>query len=215
MHSRTDLSQLRKDYGQQELDPESAAADPLEQLHRWMEEAIAAGVNEPSAMHLATVDATGAPSGRIVLCKGIDARGLLFYTNYASRKGQQLSEQPRAAATFFWPELERQVRIEGEVSRLPAAESDAYFASRPYASRIGAWASRQSAPMLSRTQMISKAAQIGLRYPLQVPRPDFWGGYVLNGRRFEFWQGRPSRMHDRLLYLPEAASLWRRSRLFP
>ncbi len=215
MHSKTDLSQLRKDYGQQELDPESAAADPITQLLHWMEEAIAAGVQEASAMHLATVAEDGYPSGRIVLCKGIDARGLLFYTNYASRKGLQLDGRPRAAATFFWPELERQVRIEGDVERLPAAESDAYFASRPYASRIGAWASRQSATMPSRTQLMSRAAQIGLRYPLQVPRPDFWGGYVLRGRRFEFWQGRPSRMHDRLLYLPETPSVWQRSRLFP
>ena len=215
MRHRTDLSQLRKDYCQQELDPSSAQSDPLQQLHLWLEEAIAAEVPEPSAMNLATVDRHGRPSARMVLCKGVDHRGLLFYSNYESRKGQQLAEQTHAAVTFFWPELERQVRIEGEVRQLESAESDAYFASRPYASRIGAWASRQSAPMQSRSELVSKAAQISLRYPLHVPRPPFWGGYVLQAQRFEFWQGRPSRLHDRLLYLPQSDGSWQRSRLFP
>ncbi len=214
MTSDLDLKHVRKEYCKQELDPKACHADPLIQLHAWLQEAISAQVNEPNAMNLATLDASGRPSARMVLCKGIEQGQVIFYSNYDSRKGEQLAHCHAAALTFFWAELERQVRVEGWVSRLPAPVSDEYFASRPYASRIGAWASLQSQPMDSKATLIGRATKFGLQYPLKVPRPPTWGGYGLLPDRIEFWQGRPSRLHDRLLYLKNDSS-WVTQRLYP
>lgn len=208
------LADIRIDYGRHGLSPEDCAEHPLTQLQRWLDDAIAAGVAEPTAMTLATVATDGRPSARVVLLKGLEQGRLHFYTNYDSRKGQQLAESPWAAATFFWPELERQIRIEGRVDKLDAAQSDAYFHSRPRGSRIGAWASAQSRPLDDVNLLAERVTALNARYPESVPRPPHWGGYGLLADRVEFWQGRPSRLHDRVLYLPEGAS-WQRSRLQP
>jgi len=210
-----DLAGMRQEYGRLGLDPVACHADPLTQLQQWLREAVAAGVNEPAAMNLATVDARGRPSARIVLLKGLDEGRLAFFTNYLSRKGECLAHTPWAALTLFWPELERQVRIEGRVSMLDAADSDAYFSSRPYGSRIGAWASAQSQPLADPALLTARAGELQARYPSEVPRPPHWGGYGLEPDRIEFWQGRPSRLHDRVLYLPAAGGGWTRSRLQP
>jgi pyridoxamine 5'-phosphate oxidase len=209
-----DLSQLRTDYKRAALDEAHADADPLRQFSRWWDEALASKLPEPNAMTLATADVAGRPSARVVLLKGFDHAGFVFYTNYQSRKGDELAANPRAALLFFWPELERQVRIEGSVARVGEVESDAYFASRPLASRIGAWASPQSRPIPGKAWLMAQAAEMGLRHGLNPRRPPHWGGYRVTPVSYEFWQGRPSRLHDRLLYSP-AADGWSRSRLSP
>lgn len=214
------LADLRMEYGRMGLAPADCADTPQTQLERWLREALDAGVNEPSAMNLATVDADGHPNARIVLLKGLQDGQLTFFTNYDSRKGICLAASPWAAATFFWPELERQVRIEGTVTKLSPALSDAYFASRPHGSRIGALASRQSQPLDATETLQARWQALAAQYPDDVPRPAHWGGYGLTPVRAEFWQGRPSRLHDRVLYLPSVASDgpasgWTRSRLQP
>ncbi len=209
------LSDLRKDYDRDELEESRAASVPLEQFQRWLDEAMAQKVPEPTAMTLATVSADGAPSTRVVLLKGCDERGLVWYTNYDSRKGRELADRPQAALQFHWVELERVVRIEGDVSRVSDAESDAYYATRPLASRIGAWASPQSEVIDGRTTLVARAAEYGVRFGLQPPRPPHWGGYRLSPRRWEFWQGRRSRLHDRLCYRLGADGHWVRERLAP
>lgn len=209
-----DLAGIRQDYSKQSLSPEDCLPDPLAQLERWLDEALKAEVREPTAMHLATVSADGRPSARMVLLKGLEQGALVFYTNYDSRKGRQLQANPFAAITFFWPELERQVRVEGRVEPVAAAVSDAYFASRPYPSRIGAWASLQSQPLDGKATLVARAAGFSAKYLHDVPRPPSWGGYGLIPERMEFWQGRPSRLHDRVLYLPQAGQ-WQRTRLYP
>ncbi len=214
MSSRHDLAHIRQDYAKQSLNPDDCAALPLAQLSRWLDEAFKAEVREPTAMHLATVNAQGRPSSRIVLLKGIEQEQLLFYTNYESRKGQQMAANPFVAITFFWPELERQVRIEGRVEKVAPEVSDAYFASRPYQSRVGAWASLQSQVLDGTATLVARAAKYAAQYVTGVPRPPHWGGYALSADRVEFWQGRPSRLHDRVLY-ELADGQWQRSRLYP
>ena len=217
MTQRDELAGIRQEYSRQSLSPEDCLPDPLAQLDRWLDEALKSGLKDATAMHLATVGADGRPSARMVLLKGLEHGRLVFYTNYDSRKGEQLQANPVAAITFFWPDLERQVRIEGRVEVVPAEVSDAYFASRPYTSRIGAWASLQSQPLDGKTTLVARAAKFSARYLHDVPRPPNWGGYALAPERLEFWQGRPSRLHDRVLYLPVAgkAGEWERSRLYP
>lgn len=208
------LADLRKSYERGELDEASSAADPLRQFQAWLEQAIKAELPEPNAMTLATVGANGRPSTRVVLIKGVDDRGLVWYTNYESRKGRELAQNPHAALQFHWVELERVVRIEGRVEFASADESDLYYASRPLDSRIGAWASPQSQPIASRAVLVANAAKAAARHGLSPSRPPHWGGYRLVPDRWEFWQGRRSRLHDRLCYRLEGGQ-WRRERLAP
>jgi pyridoxamine 5'-phosphate oxidase len=211
---QTSIAALRKSYERAELDESASHADPLQQFDQWLNEAIRAQVPEPNAMTLATVGSDLRPSTRIVLVKGYDARGLVFYTNYESRKGQELAGNPYAALQFHWVELERVVRIEGVVEKASAEESDAYFHSRPLDSRIGAWASPQSQVIPGRGVLVANAAKVGAQYLLQPPRPPHWGGYRLVPTEWQFWQGRKSRLHDRLRYRAEDWS-WVRERLAP
>ena len=209
-----DLASLRKSYERAALDEEASLADPIAQFELWLNQALEAQLPEPNAMTLATVGADARPSTRVVLIKGVDARGLVWFTNYQSRKGQELALHPHAALQFHWVELERVVRIEGVVSKVSDEESDAYFASRPLDSRIGAWASPQSQPIASRAVLVANAAKYSAQFLLQPPRPPHWGGYRLQPDRFEFWQGRPSRLHDRLRYRMQNG-VWIKERLAP
>ncbi|MDM7941447.1 MAG: pyridoxamine 5'-phosphate oxidase [Hydrogenophaga sp.] len=209
------IADLRKSYEKAELSESASHADPLQQFTRWLEEAISSEVPEPNAMTVATVGSDLRPSTRVVLIKGFDERGIVWYTNYASRKGQELAGNPFAALQFHWVELERVVRIEGVVEKVSEAESDEYFLSRPLDSRIGAWASPQSQVIDSRTVLVTNAARYGAQFLLQPPRPPHWGGYRLKPDRWEFWQGRKSRLHDRLRYALESGGGWRRERLAP
>jgi pyridoxamine 5'-phosphate oxidase len=208
------IAQIRTDYKRGALDDEHSDADPIRQFARWWQEVLAAEVLEPTAMTLATADAACRPAARTVLMKGFDERGFVFYTNYGSRKGRELADNPRASLLFFWAELERQVRIDGTVEKVAADESDAYYASRPLASRIGAWASPQSEPIPSKTWLLARAAEMGVRHGLNPDRPPHWGGYRVLPTAIEFWQGRPSRLHDRLLYIRQPEG-WVRQRLAP
>ena len=205
---------MRISYERGSLDETQAANEPLRQFERWFAEAVDAGVLEPNAMTLATVGADGRPSTRIVLLKGVDAAGVVFYTNYDSRKGRELAANPQAALQFHWVELQRVVRIEGRVERTSAEESDAYYASRPVDSRIGAWASPQSGVIANRGVLVANAARTSARYGLHPPRPPHWGGFRVVPDTWEFWQGRKSRLHDRLRYRL-VDGRWVRERLAP
>jgi pyridoxamine 5'-phosphate oxidase len=208
------LSDLRKSYERAELDESASDADPLQQFERWLNEAVSSQVPEPNAMTLATVGSDLRPSTRIVLVKGFDARGLVWYTNYDSRKGLELAGNPYAALQFHWVELERVVRIEGRVEKVSDEDSDAYFHSRPLDSRIGAWASPQSQVIPGRTVLVTNAAKYGAQFLLKPPRPPHWGGYRLVPDEWQFWQGRRSRLHDRLRYRMDGGE-WLRERLAP
>lgn len=209
------IADLRKSYTRGELDEAASQSDPFKQFEQWLHEAIQSEVPEPNAMTLATVGSNLRPSTRVVLIKGFDARGIVWYTNYESRKGQELAGNPFAALQFHWVELERTVRIEGRVEKVSAEESDTYFNCRPLDSRIGAWASPQSQVISGRGVLVANAAKFGAKYLLNPPRPPHWGGYRLVPDAWQFWQGRSSRLHDRLRYLPRPGGAWVRERLAP
>jgi pyridoxamine 5'-phosphate oxidase len=209
------VAALRKDYGQDTLNEADVAADPFDQFNTWFEQALAAEVNEPNAMSLATVDADGKPTSRIVLIKQFDRRGFTWYTNYDSQKGRQLAANPQAALLFFWSELERQIRIEGVVERTSTEESDKYFDSRPLKSRLAAIASAQSAPIANREALEQHYDAVAKQAGDTPARPDNWGGFRLVPRRIEFWQGRRSRFHDRIVYTLQPDGSWTHQRLQP
>jgi pyridoxamine 5'-phosphate oxidase len=208
------IADLRQEYGNAELVEDDAAHDPFQQFARWFDDVLRAELPLPNAMTLATADAAGRPSARVVLLKGVDAGGFVFYTNYESRKARELAVNPYASLVFLWTPMERQVRIEGVVEKVSDAESDEYFDSRPLGSRLGAWASPQSQPLPSRLALAAKVAAIMLRYGTAPPRPAHWGGYRVRPDAIEFWQGRPDRLHDRLLYVKQDTG-WKIERLAP
>lgn len=219
LNSENPFAELRKDYKRLVLNEEAVTADPLAQFTVWINEAMQAGLPEPNAMTLATVGLDLRPSSRVVLLKAFDQRGFVFYTNYHSRKGRQLEENPQVALSFYWAELERQVRIEGRAEFTSADESDAYFLSRPEGAQLGAHASPQSQPISDRAVLETRQRELELLYADQdITRPPHWGGYRVVPERFEFWQGRPSRLHDRIVYTqdPTAEGLsWTLQRLAP
>jgi pyridoxamine 5'-phosphate oxidase len=210
------IADIRKDYSLQTLDEQGVADNPFDQFTKWWKEAVSSDIVEVNAMTLATVSVEGVPAARIVLLKGYDKNGFVFFTNYDSKKGQDLLAHPLAALVFFWKELERQVRISGRVEKVSAEESDAYFQSRPEGSRLGAWASPQSKPISSRQVIEDQLASYQHTYHHHpIPRPPHWGGYRVVPDTIEFWQGRSSRLHDRIQYKLDAAGKWEISRLAP
>jgi pyridoxamine 5'-phosphate oxidase len=211
------VSDVRREYERAGLSEGELAADPVEQFRLWLDQAMAADPQEFTAMTLATADREGRPSARVVLLKGVDERGFVFYTNYESRKGRELQENPRAALVFYWGALDRQVRVEGTVERTSREESEAYFRSRPLGSRLGAWASPQSRPLSGREEIERRVEEAGRRFPEgEVPLPEDWGGFRVRPEEIEFWQGRRSRLHDRLRYVRSSSGDgWRVERLAP
>ena len=211
-----DLAGLRKEFTRGGLAPENLANDPRQQLQLWLDEAIAVEHTEPNAMTLATAGADGRPHARVVLLKGLEEGGLVFYTNYQSAKGREMAENPWVSVLFFWPLLERQVRVEGKVQQLPSELSDAYFASRPRVSQLGAWASPQSEEVSAYEVLEQRFREVEERFKGRpVPRPPHWGGYLLVPDSYEFWQGRPGRLHQRYRYVSSEGSDWRREVLAP
>jgi pyridoxamine 5'-phosphate oxidase len=210
------VAHLRKEYTRAGLKESEADPNPIEQFRTWFDEVLTSNLHEPNAMVLATATLDGHPSARIVLLKGFDERGFVFYTNYEGRKGEELETNPHCALLFYWGELERQVRVEGRVRRVPDKESDAYFAGRPRGSQLGAWASEQSRPVGDRGALEHRLRELEAEYEgREVPRPPFWGGYRVEPETIEFWQGRENRLHDRLVYLRSEDGGWRRGRLQP
>ena len=214
--SPLDIAALRQEYSQRHLRRADLEPDPIAQFNRWLAEAVAAGIKDANAMSLATVTAAGQPSARTVLLKGVSQAGFLFFTNYTSRKATDLAANPRAGLTFFWPDLERQVVIEGSVEKSSRDEAETYFHSRPVGSQLGAWASHQSQIVSSRDTLEEQLAAVFAKFPdRQIPLPDFWGGYWLTPTTVEFWQGGPGRIHDRLRYLRTGKATWQIDRLSP
>jgi pyridoxamine 5'-phosphate oxidase len=208
------IADIRSDYKMKSLSEEDTAANAIEQFSRWWSEARNSHLHEVNAMTLSTATTDGTPSSRIVLLKGYDARGFVFFTNYDSAKGKELADNPKASLLFFWKELERQVRIDGTVQKVSAFESDVYFKSRPLGSKIGAWASPQSSVISDRKLLENNVAKYEAQFGNDVPRPQHWGGYIVIPNRVEFWQGRSNRLHDRILYRFENGN-WIRERLAP
>jgi pyridoxamine-phosphate oxidase len=209
------INTLRHDFSKQTLNENDVNLNPILQFEKWFKEAVDSKVNEPNAMTVCTASKNGKPSARILLLRNFNENGFVFYTNYNSRKGEEIEQNPQAALLFFWPELERQVRIEGTLEKQSAAESDVYFNTRPRGSKLGAWSSPQSKTVNSRKILDDAYNTYSEKFPTEnVPRPDFWGGYVLKPQSIEFWQGRPSRMHDRILYTLEQNN-WKIERLAP
>lgn len=208
------LDNLRKDYTKYSFTEKTALKNPFEQFKLWFDDAVNYPMMEPNAMALSTVNSEGKPSSRIVLLKRYDENGFVFFTNYESRKGKELEKNPYASLLFYWDKLERQIRIEGITEKISIVESEDYFQSRPYESRLGAWASKQSEVLPSRFTLIREVAKLLVKYPAKVPLPPFWGGYRLKPDMFEFWQGRPSRLHDRIRY-SYRGGLWVIERLYP
>lgn len=208
------LADIRREYSQAVLDESHVDPDPIVQFQRWLDQAFDAQEAEPTAATLATASRDGAPSARIVLIKGVDARGFAFFTDYRSRKGRELAENPRAALCFLWSNVERQVRVEGRVEPVSSAESAAYYRTRPLGSRLGAWASTQSSEIADRSDLEARVAELRREMGEDPPLPPHWGGYVLAPTALEFWQGRESRLHDRLQYVRDGAA-WRIRRLSP
>lgn len=216
MHETRSIADLREEYIQASLNKADVAKEPIAQLSSWLDEARSVEEREPTAMALATVSSDGRPSVRMVLLKGLDERGLDFYTNLESGKGHHLKANPNAALTFWWPVLERQVRVEGRVERVAEAEAEAYFGSRPQESQLGAWASPQSQPLESREELEARLEAIRLEFDDgDIPLPPHWGGFRVVPDRFEFWQGRASRLHDRIQYLLDERGDWMITRLAP
>ncbi len=208
------LQDIRTDYKKSKLDNNSVNSNPLEQMKLWLDNAIKSEMLEPTAFVLSTVNSDNKPSSRVLLLKGIDEQGPIFYTNYNSRKGNEIESNPNASMLFFWDVLERQIRIEGKIEKLTYEESDKYFQTRPYTSKIGAWASKQSTVLHSRFTLLRKVASLMIKYPMHVPLPEFWGGYRMIPEYFEFWQGRESRLHDRIRFTKSDSS-WQIDRLSP
>jgi pyridoxamine 5'-phosphate oxidase len=209
-----DLTDLRRDYARESLTERDVDPDPIRQFEKWFEQALQAGMIEPNAMTVATSTRDGHPSARMILLKGFDANGFVFFTDYRSRKGAELDANPHVALCFWWDALQRQVRVTGTVARVSSDESAAYFHTRPRGSRIGAWASRQSAPLESRDSLEREVERLHHAHPEAVPLPPHWGGYLVTPETIEFWQGRPSRLHDRIVYTREGDN-WRIGRLSP
>jgi len=215
MPTNFDLANLRQEYGQRGLLEHELDSDPLPQFQKWLADAVAHDLIEPNAMVLATVDASGQPWTRTLLLKGCDARGFSFFTNYASAKGRHLEREPRCALTFWWGALERQVNVTGRVEKVSRAETEAYFPKRPLGSRLGAWASQQSEVIVSREALERAHEAAHARFGDNPPAPEHWGGYVVRPAAVEFWQGRQSRLHDRLRYTRQPDSSWKIERLAP
>lgn len=209
-----DVSQIRRDYKKNKLDEHSVPIEPFSFFDKWMQEALQGNFLEPTAFVLSTVSKDNKPSSRVLLLKGYDETGFMFYTNYTSKKGQDIESNDNVAMLFFWDQYERQIRIEGKVEKLTQEESNNYFQSRPYTSRIGAWASKQSQILKSRFTLIRAAAKYMLKYKTEVPLPEFWGGYKVKPVSIEFWQGRESRLHDRIKYIKNNDN-WEIVRLYP
>ena len=210
------VADLRKEYTRAGLHESDVASDPIDQFRQWFDEALEADLHEPNAMTLATATPDGRPSARVVLLKGFDGRGLVFYTNYEGRKARELEANPHCSLVFYWGELERQVRVEGRAIQVPPAESDAYFAGRPRGSQLGAWASEQSRPIEGRAELEERLKELEEEYEgREILRPPFWGGYRVEPEKTEFWQGRENRLHDRLLYTNSVGGKWEIQRLQP
>jgi pyridoxamine 5'-phosphate oxidase len=209
-----DIAERRRAYTRASLDVDTVARNPLDQFAQWFDDALKSELREPTAMAVATVGTDGRPAARMVLLKGFDARGFVFYTNYDSRKGRELAANPHASLLFYWADLERQIRIEGAIEQLAAADSDEYFRTRPLGARIGAWASPQS-QVIGKGALMARVAEMGLRHGLDPTRPPHWGGYRVVPHELEFWQGRPSRLHDRVRYRKSAGDHWIIERLAP